>query len=150
MGRGRGRVVADGTPRSIKVAAAVVWREGRVLLTRRPPGGPFGLKWEFPGGKLEPGESAEQALVRELREELGVGSVTQGTLAVETHEYAHGLVVELHFVRCELDSLDFTPSPEVHEARWSRPSEVDPSDLLEADRGFLAALRKLECEQSHG
>jgi 8-oxo-dGTP diphosphatase len=136
--------VVDETPRAIRVAAAVVWRDGRVLLTRRPPGGPFGLKWEFPGGKLEPGETAEQALVRELREELGVGSVTRGTLAVETHEYVHGLVVELHFVRCELDSLDFTPSPEVHEVRWSRPSEVDPAEVLEADRGFLAALVKAE------
>jgi 8-oxo-dGTP diphosphatase len=132
------------TPRPIRVAAAVVWRDGRLLLTRRPPGGRFGLQWEFPGGKLEPGESAEQALVRELREELGVGSVTRGTLAVETHEYALGPAVELHFLGCELDSLDFQPSPEVHEVRWSRPSEVDPAELLEADRGFLAALVKAE------
>jgi 8-oxo-dGTP diphosphatase len=142
--------LADETPRSIQVAAAVVWREGRLLLTRRPPGGPFGLKWEFPGGKLEPGESAGQAVVRELREELGVGSVTQGTLAVEKHEYANGLVVELHFVRCELDSPDFTPSPEVHEVRWSRPAEVDPAEVLEADRGFLAALAKLDRDRSRG
>jgi 8-oxo-dGTP diphosphatase len=136
--------VGDSTSRPIRVAAAVVWHDGRLLLTRRPPGGRFGLMWEFPGGKLESGESAEQALVRELREELGVGSVTLGTLAVETHEYALGLVVELHFVGCELDSLDFTPSPEVHEVRWSRPSEVDPAEVLEADRGFLAALVKAE------
>lgn len=132
----------DAPPRHIRVAAAVVWRDGRVLMTRRPPGGPLGLKWEFPGGKLEPGESAEQALVRELREELDVGSVPQGTLAVETHEYDHGLSVELHFVRCELDSFDFRPNPEVHEVRWNRPSEVDPAEVLDADRGFLAALVK--------
>ena len=138
--------MADAGPRPIQVAAAVVRRGGRVLLTRRPPGGPFGLKWEFPGGKLEPGETAEQALVRELREELGVGSVPRGTLAVETHEYAHGFLVELHFVGCELDSLDFTCSPEVHEVRWGRPSEVDPAEMLEADRGFLAALVKAERE----
>jgi 8-oxo-dGTP diphosphatase len=136
--------VADETPRCIQVAAAVVWHDGRVLLTRRPPGGVFGLKWEFPGGKLVPGETAEQALVRELREELGVDSVPRGTLAVETYTYAHGFSVELHFVRCELASLDFTPSPEVHEVRWSRPSEVDPAEVLEADRGFLAALVKVE------
>jgi 8-oxo-dGTP diphosphatase len=142
--------VGDEPPRPVRVAAAVVWRDGSVLLTRRPPGGPFGLKWEFPGGTLEPGVTAEQALVRELREELGVGSVPRGTLAVETHEYAHGLVVELHFVRCELDSLDFTPSPEVHEVRWSRPSEVDPAEVLEADRRFLAALVKLDRDRSLG
>jgi 8-oxo-dGTP diphosphatase len=138
--------VDEGKPRPVRVAAAVVRRGGLVLLTRRPPGGHFGLRWEFPGGKLEPGETAEQALVRELREELGVGAVARGTLAVETHEYAHGLLVELHFVGCELDSLDFSPSPEVHEVRWSRPSEVDPAEVLEADRGFLAALTKAERE----
>jgi 8-oxo-dGTP diphosphatase len=134
--------VADAGPRRIRVAAAVVWRDGRVLLTRRPPGGPLGLKWEFPGGKLEPGESPEQALVRELREELGVGASPRGTLAVESHSYDHGLEVELHFLRCELDSLEFTPCHEVHEVRWSRPAEVDPAEVLEADRGFLAALVK--------
>jgi 8-oxo-dGTP diphosphatase len=136
--------VADRTPRQIRVAAAIVWRDGRVLMTRRPPGGPLGLKWEFPGGKLEPGESVERALVRELREELGVGSTPQGTLAVETHEYDHGLAVELHFVRCELDSLDLRPNPEVHEVRWSRPSEVAPDEVLDADRAFLAVLAKAE------
>jgi len=129
-------------PRRLRVAAAVVWREGRVLMTRRPPGGPLGLQWEFPGGKIEPGESAGQALVRELREELGVGATACETLAVETHEYEHGLAVELHFVRCELDSLDLAPGPEVHAARWSPPAEVDPDEVLGADRGFLAALVK--------
>ncbi len=138
--------MADDRDRRIRVAAAVVWRDGRVLLTRRPPGGRFGLQWEFPGGKFEPGETAEQALVRELREELGVGSVPRGTLAVESHEYAHGPAVELHFVGCELDSLDFRPSPAVHEVRWSRPGEVDPGEVLEADRGFLAVLAKAERE----
>jgi 8-oxo-dGTP diphosphatase len=136
--------VTDAASRRVQVAAAVVWRDGRVLLTRRPPGGPLGLKWEFPGGKLEPGETVEQALARELREELGVGAVPRGTLAVETHEYAHGLSIELHFVACELGSLDFRPGPEVHEVRWDRPSEVDPDEVLDADRGFLAVLVKAE------
>jgi mutator protein MutT len=134
--------VRDGGAHPIRVAAAVVRRDGRLLLTRRPPGGRFGLQWEFPGGKLEPGETVEQALVRELREELGVGAVPRGTLAVETYEYGGGLAVELHFVACELDTLDFAPGPEVHEVRWSRPDEVDPEEVLEADRGFLAALAR--------
>jgi mutator protein MutT len=136
--------VAEGTPRRIRVAAAVVRREGRVLMTRRPPGGPFGLLWEFPGGKLEPGETVEQALARELHEELGVGARPGTTLAVRTHDYANGPAVELHFVACELDSLDFRPSPEVHAVRWSAPGDVDPAEVLEADREFLAALERTE------
>lgn len=134
--------MADPAPPRLRVAAAVVWRDGRLLLTRRPPGGRFGLLWEFPGGKLEPGESPAQALVRELREELGVGAVPGETLAVRRHDYVPGPAVELFFVRCELVSFDFTPSPAVHEIRWARPADVDPDELLEADRGFLAALAR--------
>ncbi len=124
----------------LRVAAAVVWREGRLLLTRRPPGGPLGGLWEFPGGKLETGETPEDALVRELREELGVGAAPREVVSVERHDYAHGLSVELHFVRCELDSLEFRRSPEVSEVGWFVPAEVDPAGVLEADRGFLARL----------
>ena len=56
----------------IAVAAGVVCREGRIMICQRKPGGHQPLKWEFPGGKLEAGESPEQALARELREELGI------------------------------------------------------------------------------
>ena len=128
--------------RHITVAAAVIWREDRVLMTRRPPGGPLGLLWEFPGGTIEPGETPERALVRELQEELGVAARTRGLLATESHEYEHGLAVEIHFIRCDLESLDFTPSAEVHEVRWVRPTEVDLAGVLDADRGFLAALAR--------
>ncbi len=124
----------------LRVAAAVVWRGGRLLMTRRPPGGPLGGMWEFPGGKLEPGETPEAALARELSEELGVGATPGEVVSVERHDYAHGLSVELHFVRCELESLDFSPSPEVSEVGWFVPAEVDPAGVLEADRGFLARL----------
>ncbi len=85
----------------VRVVAAVVWREGRLLLTQRPPGGALGLKWELPGGKVEAGESPEHALGRELREELGVAARPRETLAVDVHDYPHGLEVEIHFVSCE-------------------------------------------------
>jgi 8-oxo-dGTP diphosphatase len=134
--------VAESAAPRLRVVAAVAWRDGLLLLTRRPPGSRFGLMWEFPGGKLEPGESPGQALARELREELGVGAVPGETLAVERHDYEAGPSVELHFVGCELESFDFTPSEAVHEVRWVRPAEVDPDEVLEADRRFLAALAR--------
>ena len=126
--------------RPVRVAAAVVWRDGELLLTQRPPGGPLGLMWEFPGGKIEPGESVAQALAREVREELGVGSEVHEVMQEHAHRYDHGLSVELSFVRCTLDRHEFTRSPEVHAVRWVRPAEIDLSVVLEADRDFLRGL----------
>jgi len=126
--------------KSVRVAAAVVWRGEEILLTQRPPGGALGLQWEFPGGKIEAGESAEEALAREIREELGVGGTVHERMQVHHHRYAHGLEVELTFARCTLDSHAFTPSTAVHAWRWSRPADVDLESLLEADRDFVRRL----------
>ena len=126
--------------RRVRVAAAVVRRGEALLLTQRPPGGPLGLQWELPGGKIEEGETPEHALVRELREELGVAARALQLLEVVTHDYAHGLEVEIVFVRCELDSFEFRPSPEVHAVRWVNPAEVDVGEVLAADREFLRSL----------
>jgi 8-oxo-dGTP diphosphatase len=127
--------------RRIRVAAAVVWREGQLLLTQRPPGGPLGLHWELPGGKIEAGESPEHALIREIREELGVHATTHEVLEVDTHDYPHGLEVEVIFVRCVLDTFDFTPSAAVHAARWLAPESIDLATVLAGDREFLRSLR---------
>jgi 8-oxo-dGTP diphosphatase len=126
-----------GRGRRIQVVAAVVTREGRLLLTRRPPGGPLGLLWEFPGGKVEEGESPEHAMVREIDEELGVSARPKEVIEVGSHDYPHGLEVEILFVRCELDSYDFQPGPGVHDLRWWIPGEIDLEQVLAADRGFL-------------
>src|SRR5262249_44335154 len=111
-----------------------------ILLTQRPPGGALGLQWEFPGGKIEPGESVEGALVREIREELGVDARAGEVMLVHRHRYAHGLEVELTFVACTLASHAFTPSPAVHAWRWVRPAEVVLTEILEADRDFVRSL----------
>jgi 8-oxo-dGTP diphosphatase len=122
------------------VAAALV-RDGElILLTQRPPGGALGLLWEFPGGKIEAGESPEHALARELAEELGVVVRPREVLAVETHDYPHGPEVEIHFVRCELATPELHASPAVHAVRWVRPAEVDPASMVAADRSFLLSL----------
>ena len=124
----------------VRVAAAVVVHEGRLLLTQRPPGGPLGLQWELPGGKIEAGETHDHALVREIREELGVHATPLDVLEVDTHDYPHGLEVELVFVRCTLDSRTFTPSAAVHAVRWVEPANIELETVLAGDRDFLKRL----------
>ncbi|MFM8358585.1 MAG: (deoxy)nucleoside triphosphate pyrophosphohydrolase [Verrucomicrobiota bacterium] len=83
----------------IPVAAGLLFAEGRLLVTQRPPGSHLAGCWEFPGGKLEPGESWESALARELHEELGA-RVEVGPLVEEiTHAYP-GKTVQIRFYRC--------------------------------------------------
>jgi len=124
----------------VRVVAAVVRRGGKLLLTQRPPGGPLALQWELPGGKIEEGESVGHALLRELREELGVGAHALEEVEVSSHDYPHGLEVEIVFIRCELDSVDFTPSAAVHAVRWVDPAEIDLGEVLAGDREFLRGL----------
>ncbi len=124
----------------VRVVCAVVRDGERLLMTQRPPGGPLGLQWEFPGGKLEPGEAPAAALVREVREELGVSAEAHETLAVHEYDYAHGVHVELYFIRCTLGSRAFAPSEAVHASRWVLPADVDLNEVLEGDRDFLRGL----------
>jgi 8-oxo-dGTP diphosphatase len=124
----------------LRVVAAVVVREGRLLLTQRPPGDALALQWELPGGKIEPGETPGQALVREIREELGVGATALEVIEVDTHDYPHGLRVEVVFVRCVLEAFAFTPSHAVHAVRWEVPAAIDLDSVLAADRAFLTRL----------
>jgi mutator protein MutT len=125
----------------VRVAAAVIRRGDCVLLTQRPPGGPLGGQWEFPGGKLEPGETAAAAIVRELHEELGVTATVSRELHVERHAYAHGLEVEITFLDCTL-SGEPAAGPGIHAMRWVRPAEIDVATVLEADRAFVERLAR--------
>jgi mutator protein MutT len=85
--------------KAVEVAAGLVFRDGRLLITRRPEGGHLAGLWEFPGGKREPDESFEQCLGRELMEELGI-EVEVGELVESiTHEYPEK-TVHLRFFRC--------------------------------------------------
>ena len=106
----------------VRVAAAVVWRDGTLLLIQRPPMATLGLQWEMPGGKLEPGETPAQALSREVREELGVGATPLEVLGTSLHDYPGGPAVEVTFMRCTLDSYEFSPSPAAHAVRWEAPA----------------------------
>lgn len=127
------------TSRITRVAAAVVLRgDGKVLLAQRPAGKPYAGYWEFPGGKLEPGETPAHALSRELREELGIGVVRAAPWLVQEFVYPHAHV-ELNFFRV----FAFEGEPHGHDGQafaWQTPGAFDVAPLLPANTRVLAAL----------
>jgi 8-oxo-dGTP diphosphatase len=121
----------------VLVAAAVVERDGRFLLTRRLTGTHLAGTWEFPGGKCEPDESPEGCLHRELLEELAVGSIIGERLLVTRHAYP-GRTVELHFFTATLNG---DPSPQLgQEMQWVARGELKSLELPEADADLIALL----------
>lgn len=129
--------------RQIHVGAAVMLRPTvagpELLLAQRPPGEALAGFWEFPGGKLEAGETALHAVVREVREELGVDVEAIELMAQETHLYPHGLQVVLTFVRCTPPTGTLQPL-DGQAFRWVLLADVNPEELLEADRPFIRRL----------
>ncbi|MBM4281984.1 MAG: (deoxy)nucleoside triphosphate pyrophosphohydrolase [Deltaproteobacteria bacterium] len=118
-------------PKNIRVVAALIRKGGQVLLTQRKPGRHLGLSWEFPGGKVEAGETDEVALERELREELGV-DVVVGTRCFETrHNYGtremHLLVYRCRIVAGEPRALD------VNAVEWVAEHKITDRQFLPAD-----------------
>ena len=122
------------------VAAAVVEREGRILVTKRPPGVHLEGHWEFPGGKCAPGETLERCLVRELREELAVEAIVGSELLATSHDYSERRV-ELHFFSCRLDG---EPVPQLgQEMRWIARSELLTLPFPAADAELIALLTRV-------
>ncbi|MEE4298136.1 MAG: (deoxy)nucleoside triphosphate pyrophosphohydrolase [Pseudomonadales bacterium] len=129
--------------RIIRVVAGMVLRDGDVLLARRGPGMTLAGHWEFPGGKLEPGEGPAEALVRELDEELGIRVRPVAELAVS--ELAQGdRRIRLEGWLAEL--LAGEPEAREHDALlWRAPHAVEEAGLAPADLPLLEALRR-RCE----
>ena len=122
------------------VAAALVDTEGRVLIAQRPPGKQLAGLWEFPGGKLDPGERPEQALARELAEELGIEVATAdlAPLTFASHAYeAFHLLMPLYLCR------RWRGEPHAREGQtlaWARPSALDAARMPPADAPLIAPL----------
>ena len=126
----------------VVVAAAVVIRDGRVLLTRRSEGQHLAGMWEFPGGKLENGESPEEALVRECQEECGIEVGVSEILEVTHHRYPEKEVLLL-FYRCELRAGEVRHL-QVADHAWVAPEKLDEYPLPPADEGVVARIRALQ------
>ena len=127
------------TGRLVPVAAAVITRgDGRVLLAQRPSGKPYAGYWEFPGGKVEPGETPRAALTRELTEELGLTVRRAAPWLVQRFVYPHAHV-ELHFFRVH----EWEGDPVGHDGQafaWQMPGAFDVAPLLPANTLVLRAL----------
>jgi 8-oxo-dGTP diphosphatase len=115
----------------LRVTAAIVLRGSQVLIAKRKAGGPLGGLWEFPGGKVEPGETPEECLARELEEELGVAAevgrfVTSSQFTYDDRE------IELLAYEVELGSGPFVLTSH-DEVRWVSPAELLDLELAPAD-----------------
>ncbi len=126
-----------------RIAIAVVEHEGRFLIGRRPEGVPLAGLWEFPGGKIEAGETAEQAAVRECREETSLTVQPLFRYPTAAHEYAHG-AVELDFVACGLVSGEHAgPRPPF---RWVERGELGKYEFPQANQQILRRFLQPEVD----
>ncbi|MFM8550843.1 MAG: (deoxy)nucleoside triphosphate pyrophosphohydrolase [Nitrospiraceae bacterium] len=122
----------------VQVAAGLIMQDGLYLIARRKAGSHLGGLWEFPGGKQEAGESLEDCLRRELREELGI-EITQPLLyRTFRHDYSDKSV-ELHFFRCSIGAGQ-ARALDCEEFRWVAPEELSLFECPAADRSLIEEL----------
>jgi 8-oxo-dGTP diphosphatase len=124
-----------------RVVAALIFKNGEVLVCQRTRHQTMPLKWEFPGGKIEDGEQPRDALRRELEEELGIDARIGDEVARIRHDYKNGSAVELRFFvvreyKGEIENKIF------RDMRWAKRSELPAYDFLEADRELVQDLAK--------
>jgi len=123
----------------VQVVAAIIRRDGRILVGQRLASQSHPLKWEFPGGKVEPGETPEQALARELEEELDIHEAAGVEIARYPYTYPGRDAIELIF----FGVTRFSGEPRnliFHDMRWATPGEMAAFDFVEGDTGFLRSL----------
>lgn len=124
----------------VEVVAALIWREGRFLICRRPAHKARGLLWEFVGGKVEAGESYAEALKRECREELDITVSVGEKFAEVTHEYSD-ITVRVILFYCTIEEGE--PKLLEHQAlKWITPQEIPNYDFCPADEYFLQLLKQ--------
>jgi 8-oxo-dGTP diphosphatase len=130
-------VVPLQTP-TIRVVAAMVERDGRYLITQRRPTAVLPLLWEFPGGRVEQGETDQDALRRELRERLDTDITVGQLISYVSHPYEH-YTVELYLYECRLTGSTLR-AVAVNDLRWVSSGEFDAFEFTPADEASMAKL----------
>ena len=121
------------------VVAALIWSADRFMICQRPAHKARGLLWEFVGGKTEPGETMEEALIRECREELDITVAVGDVFTQVVHEYPD-ILIRLTLFQCTI--ADGTPKLlEHHDLLWILPEEIPNFDFCPADKDILARIR---------
>ena len=128
---------------SIRVVAAVIERDGKYLITQRRQSAVLPGLWEFPGGRVEPGETQEAALKREVRERLGVDVVVKERIASRQHEY-EGYSVELNLYQTLLPEGAVLVAARVADFRWVASNEFDQYPFPAADQATTDQLLGVE------
>ena len=122
-----------------RVVAALIFRDEKILVCQRTRHQTMPLKWEFPGGKIEPGEQPRDALRRELDEELGIDATIGEEVARIRHDYRNGAAVELRFYAVREYKGDIE-NRIFKDMQWAKRSELPSFDFLEADLGLVRNL----------
>jgi mutator protein MutT len=126
-------------PRKV-IGVAVIWRDGKILIDRRKPGGAMGGLWEFPGGKLEAGETIADCILREIREELGITIAVGEPLITIEHAY-ETFIVALHVHHCQHVAGEAQPI-ECDEIRYVTLEELDQYEFPAANVQIINALKQ--------
>ena len=122
------------------VVAALIWDRDRFMICQRPAHKARGLLWEFVGGKTEPGETMEAALIRECREELDITVSVGDVFTQVVHEYPD-ILIRLTLFHCTI--AEGTPRMlEHHDIQWIRPDQIPEYDFCPADKDILALIQK--------
>jgi 8-oxo-dGTP diphosphatase len=124
-----------------RVAAALILQRGIILICQRTRHQPFPLKWEFPGGKIEAGETPRTALRRELEEELGIDATIGDEVIRIQHTYPHGNTVELRFFLVESFAGEIE-NRIFKDVRWVARRDLPSFDFLQADAGLVEELAR--------
>ncbi len=132
------RPVAEHQQKTIRVVAAVIEQSGRYLITQRRPNAVLPLLWEFPGGRVEHGETDADALRREVQERLEADVEVGQLISYVSHPYEH-YTVDLYLYQCTLVSERLHPNA-VHDYRWVTSDEFDDYSFTPADEASMAKL----------